>query len=168
MIFRWDFSKNQHIGGLPKKGAWTVCRFNGGKLGKKEGVLFLGCWCPNAHYDDLAVLREEFALLFRILISINCICCCFNDYYSEILKKVWSLILFMDQRFCFPFLYDFFFFFEKDTDSVVILLEKYDFFDPSFYNTPVLKEATFLRVFQSSSVKTQLWGWEEAGKTMKC
>ena len=70
--------------------------------------------------------------------------------------------------FAFLFCMIFFFFFEKDTDSVVILLKKYDFFDPSFYNTPVLKEATFLRVFQSSSVKTQLWGWEEAGKTMKC
>ena len=34
--------KNQYIGeGLPKKGAWTVCRFKGGRRGrvKKDGGL---------------------------------------------------------------------------------------------------------------------------------
>ena len=31
------FTKKQYIGGLSKKGAWTVCRFKGGGLGKKEG-----------------------------------------------------------------------------------------------------------------------------------
>ena len=39
-IFKGDgrFTKNQYRGGgLPKRGAWTVCRFKGG-LSKKEGV----------------------------------------------------------------------------------------------------------------------------------
>ena len=35
------FTKNQYRGGnCLKRGAWTVCRFNGG-LGEKEGVVFL-------------------------------------------------------------------------------------------------------------------------------
>ena len=29
--------------GLPKKGAWTVCRFKGG-LARKRGVMFLRAW----------------------------------------------------------------------------------------------------------------------------
>ena len=34
-------------------GTWTVCRFQGGGLGKKEGVVFLrGAWYPNAHYVE--------------------------------------------------------------------------------------------------------------------
>ena len=34
-------TKNQYRGGLSKKGAWTVCRFKGGGLGKKERVVIL-------------------------------------------------------------------------------------------------------------------------------
>ena len=35
-----------------KRGAWTVCRFKGELLGKKERVVFLRGkdWFPNAHY----------------------------------------------------------------------------------------------------------------------
>ena len=47
--------KNQYRGwGLPEKGAWTVCRFKGGGLGKNKGVVFLrgrGGLIPSAHYD---------------------------------------------------------------------------------------------------------------------
>ena len=32
--------KQYRGGGLPKKGAWTVCQFKG-ELGKREGVVFL-------------------------------------------------------------------------------------------------------------------------------
>ena len=49
LIF-WGFTEKSHFqgrfvrkinieGGLLKKGAWTVCRFKGGELGKNEG------WC---------------------------------------------------------------------------------------------------------------------------
>ena len=35
---------------MPKKEAWTVCRFKG-SLPKKKGIVFLrGAWYPNAHY----------------------------------------------------------------------------------------------------------------------
>ena len=34
-------TKNQYIGGLPKKGVWTICRFKGGGLAKKRVVVFL-------------------------------------------------------------------------------------------------------------------------------
>ena len=35
---RRGVTKNKYTGGdYPKKGAWSVCRFKGGKLGKKEG-----------------------------------------------------------------------------------------------------------------------------------
>ena len=38
---RWAVTKNQcRGGGLPKKGAWTVCRFKGGLI-RKKGVMFL-------------------------------------------------------------------------------------------------------------------------------
>ena len=47
LIF-WGFTEKSHFqgrfvrkinieGGLLKKGAWTVCRFKGGELGKNEG-----------------------------------------------------------------------------------------------------------------------------------
>ena len=40
--FRGGFMKSQYTGGLPKKGGtWSVCRFKGGGLGKKGGVMFL-------------------------------------------------------------------------------------------------------------------------------
>ena len=39
-------------GGSLKRGAWTVCRFNGG-LGKKEGG-----WYPIAHYDTPYIISN--------------------------------------------------------------------------------------------------------------
>ena len=43
----------QRKGALPKKGAWTVYRFNGG-LGEKWGSVFEeGGGGPNAHYGKL-------------------------------------------------------------------------------------------------------------------
>ena len=46
-------------GGLPEKGAWTVCRFKRG-LGKKDGGgVFHGGWHPNAHCGDInSQIRE--------------------------------------------------------------------------------------------------------------
>ena len=42
--FRRGFARNQYRGGnCLKRGAWTVCRFKGGGLGKKErGGVFDG------------------------------------------------------------------------------------------------------------------------------
>ena len=38
---KWGLTKNQYRGGdCLKRGAWTVCQFKG-RLGKKEGVVFL-------------------------------------------------------------------------------------------------------------------------------
>ena len=41
-----------YSGGLPKKGAWTVCRFKGGSPRRTEGAVFErgGGSYPNAHY----------------------------------------------------------------------------------------------------------------------
>ena len=44
------FRKNQYIGELSKKGAWTVCRFKRGGLAKKEVVFEGGVDTPNAPY----------------------------------------------------------------------------------------------------------------------
>ena len=49
-------TKNQYTGGggdCLKRGAWTLCWFKGGGLGKKEGGVFLSGegWGPNAHYE---------------------------------------------------------------------------------------------------------------------
>ena len=47
---------------MPKKGAWTVCKFGGGGgLGKKEGagVFDGGGWYPNAHYDNSTELSID-------------------------------------------------------------------------------------------------------------
>ena len=46
---RGGYEKQYMWGELPKKGAWTVCRFKRG-LGKKRGVMFLKRgWYPNEH-----------------------------------------------------------------------------------------------------------------------
>ena len=55
LIFRRGVSRKPiYRRGLPKKGAWSVCRFKEG-LGKKEGDgIFEGGrgWYPNAHYGS--------------------------------------------------------------------------------------------------------------------
>ena len=48
---------------------WTVRRFKGGGLGKKEGVVFLRGvwgegWYPNAHYDNL-IIRVRWNTVWR-------------------------------------------------------------------------------------------------------
>ena len=53
-------TKKQYRGGGIglKRGAWTICRFKRGGLGKKEGVVFLreGGWYCNAHYIFISAL----------------------------------------------------------------------------------------------------------------
>ena len=52
----WLFKGGSQKTNLPKRGAWTVCKFEKGP-GKKEGLgVFEGTWYPNAHYDDKSVL----------------------------------------------------------------------------------------------------------------
>ena len=41
MVLKEGFTKNQYRGGLPKRGAWKVCRFKGG-LARKRGGVFEG------------------------------------------------------------------------------------------------------------------------------
>ena len=44
---------HQYRGGLPKKGAWTVCQFKGCLERKTEVVLLRrGGWYPNAHFEN--------------------------------------------------------------------------------------------------------------------
>ena len=51
-LLRGEFTKNWYRGwGLPKRGAWTVCRFIGGSWQEKGGGVFEGGgWYPNADY----------------------------------------------------------------------------------------------------------------------
>lgn len=58
--------KNQYKGGLPKKGAWAICRFKG--VYQKKGVLRVGWGCryPNVHYG--MSLRMSWRLVWRHLI----------------------------------------------------------------------------------------------------
>ena len=57
LIFRGGFTINQCTGGLPKKGALTICRYRGGGgeggLARKSGGVLRreGGWYPNSHYE---------------------------------------------------------------------------------------------------------------------
>ena len=65
-------SENQSTnlkGGLPKKRAWTVCRFKGRARQERGGHAFAGgTWYPNAHYGySKRSSTELFWLIFHLL-----------------------------------------------------------------------------------------------------
>ena len=57
------FTKKQYRGrGLSKKGGWTVCRFKGGVLGKKERGMLLrgrGGTPSTLCYNSLTIYRKQ-------------------------------------------------------------------------------------------------------------
>ena len=57
------WTKNQYRRGIAKKGgAWTVCKFKGVGLGKKEGG-----WYPNAHsVYPMATVHHLFAIFVEV------------------------------------------------------------------------------------------------------
>ena len=62
-FLRGVHEKPIYRGELPKKGAWTVCRFKG-RLGTKEGE---GCWYLNAHYAYFQKLvLEQFLIWYQV------------------------------------------------------------------------------------------------------
>ena len=69
--------KNQYNRGeLPKKRAWTVCRFKG--LDKKERGVFESSWYPSAHYDGVGRRKATtfctkiFLTTMKSKINMNC------------------------------------------------------------------------------------------------
>ena len=63
-IFRGSLQKVNMEGGLPKKGAWTVCRFKEGLVRKRGGMVLSGGWHPNAHHEKESCLCENLNVNF--------------------------------------------------------------------------------------------------------
>ena len=79
-----NLEKPRYRGRLHKKGgAWTVCWFKRG-LGMKEGGVYGGGWCPNAHYDyfvPFGVIENRFTKIKFKSFNGNCDYSCWAGWW---------------------------------------------------------------------------------------
>ena len=81
---------------LKRGGTWTVCRCKGGRLDKKDRVVFSRCggggvggWYPNAHYEALNTLQPLYIDGVQWLKAMGATTRSHFTFYHQVPRRSW-------------------------------------------------------------------------------